>query len=614
VAAVQRLIPVLLALAACGGGGGDSGPPPPPPPPYAQTTSTGLAIGAAFPNAATLPPRVLFSASEAENGTDLNGDGDTTDGVLHAINTNTGVVTNFGLAIVGGIVTSDSQFAFLVSEPAQGNVDLDGDGDALDAVWFVYDPALPMASGNPVNTALATPATGLAGAGTTGGFVLLEFEGAARVDWNGDGDQGDIIPRVFLGSTFSVSSLLLPAQVAATPLVARNGRVLYLASEASQAQALNGDGDQLDSVLFAVDFTGGLPARVPVGGPFPRSVANHPYALSSGHAIYFIDEASEGAVDFNFDGDATDAIIAVFDLATGAGETLPTTPLIPAFAVAGAPAVGIGAGATRAIVAISETGARRDLNNDFDQTDMILAWIPLSAAPTLQVFPGLALAPVTPLIDDSRGLVAVSEAATGFGGTDLNFDGDAMDTVIHVLDTTNAPGSTINLQLAVKTLSLVNLDVLLGVDETAQGNADINGNGLRTDVIQYYVDLGDPTPAPRGLGIVTASKNFFRLTSQETRIAAILPEGQSANYNDLNGDGDTLDTGLELITLDPSLTPTGIVSPTPFFAGEGSAGTADPLRSAGDTFVFPTAEAMAGADLNGDGDQSDTVLCYTRIQ
>jgi hypothetical protein len=56
------------------------------------------------------------------------------------------------------------------------------------------------------------------------------------------------------------------------------------------------------------------------------------------------------------------------------------------------------------------------------------------------------------------------------------------------------------------------------------------------------------------------------------------------------------------------------VSPTPFFAGECSTGVAQPLRTGDGSFVFPTSEPMAGADLNGDGDFFDTVICVTKIQ
>ncbi len=547
-------------------------------------------------------------------GTDLNADGDLLDDVIHEIETVSGAVLPMGLAVFGPIVASDAHVAFLVHEAAQAAGDFNGDGDATDLVWFVYDPARPFAPGtNPVNTAFAAPPIGT-GAGVAGGFVLLESEAAAGADRNGDGDQIDIVPRVFDGALFAASLLAAPAQAPGTALVGRNGRVLYVASEPAQGASLNGDGDQLDSALHAIDFKVGVPTLGPVGAGAARAVANHPFALTDGAAVYFIDEAQENGLDLNNDADSNDAVFAVFDLATGAGETLPSSPLIPSFAVAGATAVGIGAGSGRVIVAVSEAGQKRDLNNDFDQTDLILAWTDTNTPATLHVLTTIALAARTPAIDGTRGLVAVSEGASGFQGTDLNLDGDKADAVLFLVDTSAIPGTTTNFRLAGPGYSLSGVDAFVGVDEAAQGGGDLNGNGVATDVVQFYIDLGDPVPQPRGLGLIATSRTFFRLTPQEVRIAAILPEGQSGNYGDLNGDGDTDDSGLELIALDPSLAPPPFLSPTPFFAGECSAGIAQPLRTGDGTFVFPTSEAMAGADLNGDADLGDTVLCVTRIQ
>jgi hypothetical protein len=575
--------------------------------------TSGLAIGSSFPNAATLPPLVLLAVSEAEAGGDRNGDADLLDLVMHRYDTTTGGVVNLGFAALGPVVVSDRHFAFVVSEAGQFGSDFNGDGDTLDGVWFVYDPARPLSGTNPLNTGVAAPTPGLAAAGTTGGFVLLESEGSANADRNGDGDTADIVPRAFDGVSFAVSSLLLPAKAPGTPLVASSGRVLYTASETAQGAFLNGDGDPLDVVLFAVDFTVGLPTRVAVGAGFPRAVAGHPYALAGGAAVYMIDEAGENAIDLNNDGDAIDAVLAVFRFG-GGGEILPSNPLIASLAVAGAPAVGIGAGAARAIVAVSEAGQKRDINNDFDQTDFILAWIDTTAPGTIHLHVGLALAAKAPAISGIRGLVTVSEAATGFGGTDLNGDGDRSDGVVFVLDTSAPPGSTINLALAIAGHSLQGVDALLGVDEASQGNADMNGNGTRSDILAFYADLADAAPAPRGLGIVMASQNFFRLASDEVRIAAVIPEGQSANYFDLNKDGDALDAGLELIAVDPTFSPPPVLSPTPFFAGIADGGGAPPLRTGDGTFVFPTSEAMANTDLNADADLTDTVLCVTRIQ
>jgi hypothetical protein len=276
--------------------------------------------------------------------------------------------------------------------------------------------------------------------------------------------------------------------------------------------------------------------------------------------------------------------------------------------------VGIGTASARAVVAVSEAGQKRDLNNDFDQVDMILAWIDTTAPATLNILPTIALAARTPAIDGTRGLVAVSEGASGFTGTDLNLDGDKGDTVLFLVHTVGSPGSATNFLLATASYTVSGVDAFVGVDENAQGAGDLNGNGVAGDIVQFYIDLGDIAPAPRGLGIVATSRTFFRLSPGEVRIAALLPEGQSGTYGDLNGDGDLNDSALELLALDPSLAPPPYISPTPFFAGAASTDVSQPLRTADAVFVFPTAEAMAGKDLDGDTDLLDTVLCVTTIQ
>jgi hypothetical protein len=576
--------------------------------------TTGLAVGPTYPNAAALGTLVFAAVSEAETGTDLNADGDLLDDVIHEVDTTTITAQPMGLAVAGRILTSNVHVAFLVSEAGQAGSDFNGDGDFADLIWFVYDPALAFSPGtNPVNTAIAAPFAGNS-AGTAGGFVLLESEAAARADRNGDGDQADVVPRVFDGAAFAVSPLLAPAYALPTTLVARNGHVLYAASEAAQGVSLNGDGDLLDFALHAIDFTTGLPTLRRVGGGAARAVAGHPFALTDNAAVYFIDEAGENGIDLNNDADANDAILAVYDLATGSGETMPFTPSIPSFAVAGATAVGIGVGGTRAIVAVSEPGQKRDINNDFDQLDFILAWVDTTAPATLNLHATVALAARTPAIGATRGLVAVSEGASGFQGTDLNLDGDKADAVLFLVDTGTSPGTVSSFSLAAPVYEILGVDAFVGVDESAQGGGDLNGNASATDVVQFYIDLGDPIPAPRGLGIVATSGTFFRLSPQEVRVAAVLPEGQSPIYGDLNADGDTDDSALELIALNPSLSPPPFVTPTPYFAGECSAGVAQPLRTGTDTFVFPASEAMAGADMNGDADILDTVLCITTIQ
>ena len=616
----MRILPVGLlfsVLASCGGGApGEDKPPGPPGPPFAETTATGLAIGVDFDKAAVLGTLVLVPVSETEMGIDLNGDGDQGDRVIQQVETDGQVNFNLGVATTGPVLASDKHFAFLVVEAAQAGVDLNGDGDTADAVWFVYDPARPPGPANPMNTMVATPSIGLAGAATTGGFLFLQSEGSASVDLNLDGDLADTVPTAFDGGLFVVSTTAVPPHATGTPLVARAGRILVASAEQAAAADLNGDGDQIDRTLGYVDFTTGLAIFRPIGNTFARAIANHPYALTDTAAVYFIDEASDNGIDQNNDGDATDAIVAVFDVATGRLESLPSNPLVPSLALAGATSVGIGVGPNRAIVAIAEAGqGNRDMNNDFDTVDFILGWINTSGAPgTMNITnPPFTLTPQTPVIDGVRGVVAVSESAMTFFGIDLNADGDTTDSVAYLLDTSATPGLMINLNLAVATMAVNGDDAMIGVFEPFQGGTDLNGNAAISDVVQFYFDLGDRPHTMRGLGIVSNRFTFFRTATDELRIGALLGEGQSPNFDDLNGDGDVLDTGLDLIHLDATRNPPTIVTPTPYFAGTAAVGMAPPIAIGDDVLVFPSQEAALNEDLNGDGDMADTVLCCTRI-
>ena len=80
---------------------------------------------------------VVFDVSESFQGdTDLNGDGDTDDRVLHVYDASTGSITKLGL--VGSFFQINCDFVvFNVSESFQGDTDLNGDGDTNDDVLHV---------------------------------------------------------------------------------------------------------------------------------------------------------------------------------------------------------------------------------------------------------------------------------------------------------------------------------------------------------------------------------------------------------------------------------------------------------------------------------------------
>ena len=607
------LLLVLVAWTACstGGSGGSDDPPGTV---FAETHNSGLAVSAAFDSAAALDPFVLVAVDETAMDQDLNHDGDILDRVVACIDTTTDEITYLEYAVRGPFLASSRMFAFLAVESDHGYTDFNKDGDYADAAWFVYEPTQPVGPNNPQNTNVATPASGLPAAATEGGFVFLNSESASGVFLNGDLDQFDNLVAVYDDQIRAIISVGAWTHSPNSPLVARAGRVLVASSESFATADLNQDGDLADTVLSYVDFNLGTPILRPVGGPFPRAVSIHPYRLTETGAVYFIDEASEGLFDQNSDGDAMDAVLAVFDIAGLTGERLPRTPLVNTFGIACSPALGIAAAEQRAVVAIDE-GAQgtTDFNGDGDSFDRVLAWVDTAASPgTLHVMP-TALAQ-TPLLAAGRcGLVAVSEMSQGtIVGTDLNGDGDTDDGVAFKLDMTSAPGVLSNLGYAVTTLALVGDDVLLGVPEAGHFHGDINGNGIVGDVVSFYFDFSDSPPTQRGLAVIAPATTFFRQSEREVRLAAVLPEGQSQSFDDLNHDGDDDDLGLVLFSLDPSSAPPTMVQPTPFFAGTGGIFPVPPLRVGNDIFAFPSSELNARVDLNGDGDIVDFVLQYVR--
>ncbi len=610
--------PLLVLWGSCGGGGGGGGgaPPPPPPPPFTVTKSSGLAVAGGFVNAAALGTVVLFTASEVESGVDLNGDGDTLDAVVHRLDVLTDAVTNLGFAAIGPILASDAQFAFLVPEAGQGGTNFNGDVDTADAVWFVYSPLLPPAADNPFNTQVATPATGLPGAAAAGGFVFLWSESAAGFDFTADGDLSDNIVTAFLGASRFVSPFPTFAHAASRPLVSRGATVAVAISEAATGGDRNGDGDAVDQVLVAVRFTAGtaLPLGIGAGG-FGRAIAGLPYALTDGAVVYLIDEASDGGADRNGDGDAADAVLAIFDIATAGGETLPMNGALGAAGVACSPAVGIWTSADRAVVGIDERAqGQRDLNGDMDFFDAVAGWVDTAGVRGAVHFFPFTLAARPQAIDGHRGLLIVNERSMGIlAGIDLNGDGDDADDVAFLLDADTAPGTLSNLRLASGTLSLAGSDALVGVPEAAQGGVDRNGDGDANDTVLAHLDLGDTPPTVRATGLVALATAHFRLSPAELRIAALAAEGQSPGFDRINGDGDRTDNVLILLHHDPSASPPALLPPTPHFAGTASAFVARPLRAGDRVWVFATSEAMAGADLNGDGDFTDTVLSYARL-
>lgn len=205
----------------------------------------------------------LVGVLESAGAQDRNGDGDATDVVLHAIETSTGTVTNAAVALATHVAqffapvveARGAHSVSIVSELRQSE-DLNGDGDLLDDVPFVFGP------------------WGFRNVGIAVGSTTI-----------GGGHGTPIQPN----------------------LVALGDEVLVLLARESDHDStdLNGDGDVNDSVLLVHTLADGT--TVGLGQAAFRSALQEPLL------VYQAREDAQGS-DWNDDGDLDDLVLRVYDL------------------------------------------------------------------------------------------------------------------------------------------------------------------------------------------------------------------------------------------------------------------------------------------------------------
>jgi hypothetical protein len=230
--------------------------------------------------------------------------------------------------------------AFVVSEAASG--DLNGDGDAVDEVWHVYDARDAFAtnvglaasavcrtsfsSPDPVCDAVAPVVDGMLA------VLVVSEQAQGAADLNGDGDTGDDVLYAYDGRTGGttivplalaralgrdVSSYIFPV-----PPVIAGDSIAFLVGEAEHGSLdLNGDGDVLDDVLHILDAdTGAMVntgfAAATVLGPFGSRNPISPVA-SGQKVTIVVGEAEQGGSDLNGDGDADDQVSIVIHVKNG---------------------------------------------------------------------------------------------------------------------------------------------------------------------------------------------------------------------------------------------------------------------------------------------------------
>lgn len=258
--------------------------------------------------------RAVFLTPEGNGGgSDINGDGDFADQVAHILQLDGGTERVESLDAATRVAISDQLAAITVSEAGQDATDRSGDGDTNDDVLAVVP--LPLASEQVAATNTQIVANAIEVTGTT--VVLTTPEagvGPAGTDLNGDGDTGDDVLRLYqaAGPTPGVIEI----RRAADDFVVGDGLVAFRVSEAKQAnQVLNGDGDATDAVMQVyVLGTGAIlsTGQAAMRCTLPGCDPFVPYRIKGTTVSFLTREADQGR-DLNGDTDSLDIVLQVYD-------------------------------------------------------------------------------------------------------------------------------------------------------------------------------------------------------------------------------------------------------------------------------------------------------------
>ena len=253
-------------------------------------TAQNLALAAT--SVALSPTIVAAVADEAGQGaTNLNGDADATDGVLHVRTLAAGAWTNVGQA-ADALAVSGSRVAFLSSEAQQNATSANGDGDADDDVVHVYEhggfglrnlgrAAEELVLGEPTSTAC-------------GMSHLLAFrvdeaaQGAGPLNGDGDADDGvlhiyDIASDTLVNTGQAVTPCKLEICDPTEPYKVVGAKVKWITSETEQNEDLDDNGSIGGIVLQRWDACTGV---ITVVGPVDPETPTDPLQVEESSEVF----------------------------------------------------------------------------------------------------------------------------------------------------------------------------------------------------------------------------------------------------------------------------------------------------------------------------------------
>ncbi|NOT31295.1 MAG: hypothetical protein HOP15_12690 [Planctomycetes bacterium] len=345
---------------------------------------------------------VAFAVSEAAQGNrDLNGDGDALDAVPRVIDS-TGIVRGPSVALTELLALSGG-WALFTTDEAQLGSDLNGDGDAVDAhvlQFFEFHSGWLVNSG--LDASLPVLRQDILMVVQFIEWMMMVDEQAGGIDLDGDGDADDLVPHAYSPATGIATNLALAAVPRAPLLESVSGSFCLLARE-SEGLDRNGDGD-FEDVTPTVYGWGNLNDIPLAVDPSSSGVVWSRSAL-----VLDVSEAAQGA-DLDGDGDRADLVVHVVD---GRG---PRNLRLDSQGLTGAPG--------HVLIPRSELDAGADWNGDGDQLDLItFVRNSLTERTSNTAIAGLVLG-----ASGKRLLLAVPERDDG---RDWNQDGD-LDDVAYV--------------------------------------------------------------------------------------------------------------------------------------------------------------------------------------
>jgi len=436
------------------------------------TSNLGLAVSEWYLQVSD-PLALAIVWEGGQDATDLNADSDATDWVAHTYDAASRTTINLAVAVEIGAAdrfdAEDGIAAFFVDEADQNNTDFNGDSDAFDLVLHVWD----VSTGVLTNTQLASYASGPEVELEDGKAVVRVNEFAqGQTSLNGDGDFLDnvlVVHDVATTAQANIGYECASATFDAThSFTVDAGLVVFRFSEAGQGLDGNGDMDTNDAIYAVYEIASSVLTNTGFAGP------QYSLAVDDGHAAFLVVESHQGDTDLNGDADTDDWVLHLYDH----GPPSVTSNLTSASRTN---SHDIAAGTVAVQVDEEEEGT--DLNGDTDTDDAVLFLHDVAGGGPTNL--GLASGGSGWVLSMSDEILAFRTRESDQDTTDLNGDGDTLDYVGHLHDL--ATGVTTNLELATETIAVAGATVAFRVNESQQGGTDLNGDGDATDSVLFVV-------------------------------------------------------------------------------------------------------------------------------